>query len=123
MKIIFISFGILIFISGLIHSFLGERKILQNIKNNKTFSDTKEFKIINTVWHLTTILLFGFGSILIRMGFPNMRVFCVQRLIIMTFLASIIYCSIKWRGKYPIWAIIFFYLTIVSVGTVLKNIV
>ncbi len=52
---------------------------------------------IKASWHLVSILLFGYGNILLRMGLPNMQVLCVQRQLALIFSLVLIYGLWSWN--------------------------
>src|SRR5258708_1373460 len=72
MNLLLLAAGVLAFITGILHSVLGERFIvgrLMIVEIGRT-SERRGFvrHVIRFAWHLTTVFLFGFAALLLNMA-------------------------------------------------------
>jgi hypothetical protein len=63
--------GIISFSAALIHTFLGERNIVEPLTNSNINSQI--VAELTGIWHMTTLFLFGTAYILLKSGFRGYR--------------------------------------------------
>lgn len=108
--------GILFFLLGLAHSIIGEYLIFKNKRNKGSLVPSKKsvglkerhLRIIWATWHLSSILGWCIGAILIKISLEqtelnsNISVFIVQSILYATFISSFL-VLIGTKGKHPGW--------------------
>ena len=104
--------AVLSFLLGLAHSILGERYILTRLfkRDNlpRLFGGT-EFttRTLRFAWHLTTVLWWGFASILWHAAAGSMSLAFVLQVIGYTSIAGGLLPLIITRGKHLSWLVLF----------------
>jgi drug/metabolite transporter (DMT)-like permease len=108
--------GILYFLMGIIHSILGEYLIFKNKRNKGNIVPSirsrelkeRHLRIIWATWHLSSLLGWCIGVILIKISLEQNELnssitgFIVQLVIYTTFISSLL-VLIGTKGKHPGW--------------------
>lgn len=105
--------AILLFIIGIIHSYLGEKYILIRLFKRDNLpkllgSDWFTKRVLRFAWHLTTVSWWGFSAILLVLSMPSIHM-KNQILIIISivFVASALVSLVFSRGKHLSWVFFF----------------
>lgn len=106
---LYIGAFLLVFI-GCVHSFLGEKYILQRLfkRDNlpKLFGGTGFTKsTLRFAWHLTTLAWFGFAAILVYLANPDNYLLSINEIISVTFLAHSLVALFASKGKHLSWIV------------------
>jgi hypothetical protein len=96
MSYLYLIAGAVLILLSIAYSAVGELKVLKPIVQESSVQASLIIAI-RASWHLVSILLFGYGNILLRMGLPNMQVLCVQRQLGLIFSLVLIYGFWSWR--------------------------
>tara|TARA_B100000809_G_C15134624_1_gene530010 strand:- start:4273 stop:4665 length:393 start_codon:yes stop_codon:yes gene_type:complete len=119
MNIYFLSAGILCFILGLVHSFLGEYLIFKDKRNKGNLVPTKvnrelkerHLRIIWATWHLSSFFGWCIGAFLIKISLEQNKLdsefinFMINSTVI-TMLASSLLVLIGTKAKHPGWIVL-----------------
>ncbi|HXW99619.1 MAG TPA: hypothetical protein VEJ00_00280 [Candidatus Acidoferrales bacterium] len=112
MNVYFAVAGALLILLALVHSFLGERALLQRLFRRtglpKLFGD--EFytrRILRFTWHLTSIVWIGAGTafLLIAVRKPDRTANAVADIFAVVFLLSGMFSVVEVHGRHPSWAV------------------
>jgi len=100
----------LIFLIGIIHSYLGELYILTRLFRHdnlpKLFGGTEFTKrTLRFAWHITTIAWWGLAVILIFLAQPNISKNTIGLVIGITFLVHFAIALIASKGKHMSWIV------------------
>jgi hypothetical protein len=113
----------LIFLLGLVHSLLGERYILIRLFRRSDLprlfgSDLFTRRTLRFAWHLTTVVWFGIGAMLVHvvMGGP-LSTPEVGGIVAVTSAASALVSLVGSRGRHPAWVVFLAVAALVWVGT------
>jgi len=130
MNIYFLSAGILCFLLGIVHSFLGEYLIFNEKRDkgklvpSKESSELKErhLRILWATWHLASILGWCIGAVLIKVALTKNQqniefVDFILQSIVYTMGISSLMVSIGTKGKHPGWIV----LLIIGILTIIGN--
>jgi len=115
----FLIGGILCFLLGLVHSFLGEYLIFQgkrkkgNLVPTKVGSELKErhLRIIWATWHLASFFGGSIGALLVKISLNQNNLdaefvnFAIQSITITMFASSLL-VLIGTKGKHPGWMVL-----------------
>jgi len=109
MNLLLLAAGVLAFITGILHSVLGERFIvgrLMIVEIGRT-SERRGFvrHVIRFAWHLTTVFLFGFAALLLNMAAGLHALLSAKALVGWTFAAGSILALVSTRGKHFSWIV------------------
>lgn len=122
--------AILCLILGIVHSFLGEYLIFKlkrkkgNLIPSIASSDFKErhLRIVWATWHLTSLLAFLIGALLIKTSLeqsafnPNIYSFIIESITYTMFSASLL-VLIGTRAKHTAWVVLIIIGTLLILGT------
>jgi len=130
MNIYFLSAGILCFLLGIVHSFLGEYLIFNEKRDkgklvpSKESSELKErhLRILWATWHLASILGWCIGAVLIKVALTKNQqniefVDFILQSIVYTMGISSLLVLIGTKGKHPGWIV----LLIIGILTIIRN--
>jgi len=108
MNILLLTAALLCFFVGIAHSVLGEKYVLGKIAgaNLRLRGDTVFMqRIVSLAWHVTSLLLIGFGVVLLNMAFGLHALFTDKAIVGWTFLVAAVMSLIWVRGRHPSWLI------------------
>ena len=112
MNFYFVTAAVLAFTVGVAHSWLGERYILVRLFRRPDIphlfgSDDFTKRTLRFAWHITTVLMFGAGALLLMIASfpldPSARRFSIA--IAATFLASALVALMGSRGRHLSWVV------------------
>lgn len=104
---------ILLFIIGIIHSYLGEKYLLVRLFRRDNLpkllgSDWFTKRVLRFAWHLTTLAWWGFAAILYVLSTPSINVQNeILKIIALIFVLSGIVSLFFTRGKHLSWLFFF----------------
>jgi len=105
--------SILLFIIGLVHSYLGERFILIRLFKRENLphllgSDWFTKRVLRFAWHLTTVAWWGFAVILYLLSAPSEAIIAhILITVAVVFAFSGIISFLFTRGKHVSWLFFF----------------
>jgi len=109
MNIFLVSTALLAFLTGVVHSILGEILIFRELhaSGTKTLGlAVHRVGILWASWHMVTVLGWGFGTLLLRLSFSNTE-FLAQEDVKAAIFLSMLFASllVLWgtKGKHPGW--------------------
>lgn len=110
MNILLLISAILLAITGVAHSYLGERYILIRLfkRDNlpKLFgSDDFTRRTLRFAWHITSITCWGFGAILVLMASETLNFQNVAMTLATTFLLTAATAFVGSKGKHLSWVV------------------
>ncbi len=122
--------GVLCFILGVVHSFLGEYLIFQHKRNKGSLVPSKEsgalkerhLRIVWATWHLASVFGWCIGAILIKIAVTenqqNTEIidFILNSVIYTMFLSSVL-VLVGTKGKHPGWIV----LLLIGILTIIGN--
>lgn len=98
-----IAAGLIIMTIGLIHSFLGERKLIRPLFQSTELSAYKR-RLIRIAWHITTLFWFAISAQLFAMHFwPDKSFQSFLLIMSVTFGVSTVISLINSRGRHISW--------------------
>jgi len=112
MNVYFALAGALLILLAFVHSWLGERALLQRLFRRtglpKLFGD--EFytrRILRFSWHLTSIVWIGTGAacLLIAVRKPNITANAVADIFAVVFLLCGVFSVVAVHGRHPSWVV------------------
>ncbi|MCP4551188.1 MAG: hypothetical protein GY834_03905 [Bacteroidetes bacterium] len=109
MNLFFLSAAILLVIIGLIHSFVGEQKLITPLSrqtSNTVFEeDSLNRPVLRVAWHLTTIAWWGLAIVIFDLANlsrpPQLTVHAMAG----TFILTGFSIGVFTRGKHPAWIV------------------
>ena len=108
MNIFLLIAALIAFLLGVAHSGLGEKYIVRRVQvpggleaKRATFMK----QVIWFGWHLTSVLFFGFGALLLNMALGTRSVLSAKALIGWTFAVCALLSLISTRGKHFSWVL------------------
>lgn len=106
-----IAAAILIFVTGLAHSYLGERYILVRLFRRDNlpalFGGTAlTMGTLRFAWHITTVAWWGFAALLIFASMGPLTSAAVLKVVAYTAFASAILPIVFTRGKHLSWVVL-----------------
>lgn len=100
----------LILALGLVHSVLGERYILIRLFRRNDLprlfgSDLFTRRTLRFAWHLTTVVWFGIGVILVQVAGGGLSVVQLGTTLMVTSVVSAVVTLVGSRGRHPAWVV------------------
>jgi len=101
----------LILALGLVHSVLGERYILIRLFRRTDLprlfgSDLFTRRTLRFAWHLTTVVWFGMGALLLQAAGPGpLSGADLGQTVMLTSVASAVVALVGSRGRHPAWLV------------------
>ncbi|MCF8439638.1 MAG: hypothetical protein K9H23_04825 [Saprospiraceae bacterium] len=113
MQILLLISAGLLGITGLAHSYLGERYILIRLFKSDSLpklfgSDDFTRRTLRFAWHITTIACWGFAAILVLMASAALNFQNVATALAATFLLSAATAFVGSKGKHLSWVVFLF---------------
>jgi hypothetical protein len=95
---------------GLVHSVLGERYILIRLFRRSDLprlfgSDLFTRRTLRFAWHLTTVVWFGIGAILVQLARPGLSTVNLGTTLMVTSVVSALVALVGSRGRHPAWVV------------------
>lgn len=106
--------AVLLGITGLLHSVLGERYILrrlaklENLPRLRLGTHEMMLPVLRFAWHITSFFMVGFAFILALMANGKLNTEHVASVLAATFLACFVVSAVASKGRHMSWVVFLF---------------